>query len=201
MERIKLLLTLDIDPETGDTVCVNREIINDDIKKTVKKSTKKKKVEDNDTTPRIILEENKYKINNAVVELLGLDLDEENRLSIQFEKKGRTKRPVFGTGAAFGNPDVGNKLTKSLTVACRGAANKELSEYGNEFTLEPYEGKEGLFILIGNVDAPEIPDGDENVSVPEKDITEDDLDLSDFIDNSEDEQEEEVDAFDFNLNV
>ena len=59
MERIKLLLTLDIDPETGDTVCVNREVVNDDIKKTVKKSTKKKKVEDNDTTPRIILEENK----------------------------------------------------------------------------------------------------------------------------------------------
>ena len=201
MERIKLLLTLDIDPETGDTVCVDREVINDDLKKTVKKSTRKKKVEDNDTTPRIILEDNKYKINNAVVELLGLDLDEENRLLIQFEKNGRTKRPVFGTGSAFGNPDSGNKLTKSLTVACRGAANKELSEYGTEFTLEPHEKKEGLFILVGNLDAPVMPDGDENVEIPTKDITEEDLDLSDFIDNDEDEKEEEVDAFDFNLNV
>lgn len=200
MERVKLLLTLDIDPETGDTVCVNREVVNDDIKKTVKKSgSRKKKVEDNDTTPRIVLEENKYKINNAVVELLGLDLDEENRLLIQFEKVGRTKRPVFGTGSSFGNPDSGNKLTKSLTVACRGAANKELSEYGTEFTLEPHDKKEGLFILVGNIEAPETPEGDENVEVPQKDITEEDLDLSDFID--EDEKEEEVDAFDFNLNV
>lgn len=200
MERVKLLLTLDIDPETGETTCVDREIINDDIKKSVKKSTKKTKKVDDDGTPRIILEDNKYKINNAVVELLGLDLDEENRLLIQFEKKGRTKRPVFGTGDSFGNPDSGNKLTKSLTVACRGAANKELSEYGNEFTLEPYEGKKGLFVLIGNVEAPEIPDGDENVAVPSKYVTEDDLDLSDFID-SEDEKEEEVDGFSFNLNV
>ena len=56
-------------------------------------------------------------------------------------------------------------------------------------------------ILIGNLDAPVIPDGDENVEIPTKDITEDDLDLSDFIDNDEDEKEEEVDAFDFNLNM
>lgn len=198
MERIKLLLTLDIDPETGETTCVDREIINDDIKKSVKKSTRKKKVEDTDTTPKIILEENKYKINNAVVELLGLDLDEENRLNISIEKSGRTKYPVFGTGEAFGNPQVGNKLTKSLTVACRGVANKELSAYGTVFTLEPHPKNEGLFILKGDGENVSIPDGDENVEVPEKDITEEDLDLSDFIDN---EAEEEIDGFNFNLNV
>ena len=197
MERIKLLLTLDIDPETGDTICVDREIINDDIKKVTKKKKATAK-DDGDKTPRLILEENKYKINNAVVELLGLDLDEENRLEINFEKSGKTRIPVFGTNYAFGHSDSkGNKLTKSLTVACRGAANTELSEYGTEFTLEPHPTKDSLFILKGE-NTVEVPDGDENVAIPQE-ITDDTLDLSEFI--SDDEGEEnEVDGFDFNLN-
>lgn len=198
MERIKLLLTLDIDPETGETTCVDREIINDDIKK-VKTTKKKKSKEDNSTEPILILEENKYKINNAVVELLGLDLDEENRLEINYEKKGKQSYPVFGTSTAFGHPSKGNKLTKSLTVACRGAANNDLSAYGTEFKLEPHPSKDNLFILVGDTPV-EIPEGDENVSIPEepvKDITEDDLDLSDFI--AKEDNEEEVDGFNFSL--
>ena len=197
MERIKLLLTLDIDPETGDTTCVNREIINDDIKKVTKKKKATVK-EDEDTTPKIILEDNKYKINQAVVKLLELDLDEENRLEINYEKSGKTVTPLFGTNYAFGHSDSkGNKLTKSLTVACRGNANSELAEFGNEFTLEPHPTKENIYILKGTNEVT-IPDGDENVAVPQE-ITDDTLDLSDFI-AEESEEEHEVDGFDFNLN-
>lgn len=191
MERIKLLLTLDIDPETGDTTCVNREIINDDIKK-VKRTAKKKKEESTD--PIIILEENKMVLNQAVVDLLELDLDEENRLGVKYEKQGKLSVPVFGSSKAFGTKADCNKLTKSLTIACRGKSHDELAKFGTEFTLEPHPTKSGLFLLKGENEV-EIPEGDENIGEP-KEITEDDLDLSGFI---ADDNETEVDGFDFNL--
>lgn len=193
MERIKLLITLDLDPETGETTCVDRQIINDDIKPLVKKSTKKSsKKADESTTPQLILEENKYSINNAAVELLGLDLDDENRLDIKMEKTGKTSIPVFGTSIAFGTPSKGNKLTKSLTVACRGKANEELSKYGSVFTIVPHPSKENLFILSSGETVAETEVAtDENISIPDEtltipaEVTDDDLDLSGLVEDGE----------------
>ena len=40
-----------------------------------------------------------------------------------------------------------NKVTKGLTVACRGSKNVELSKFGNEFLIIRHESKVGIFIL------------------------------------------------------
>ena len=43
----------------------------------------------------------------------------------------------------------GNKLTKTLSVSYRGAANTKLAEYGTEFTFAPTD-KDGIFFLVGD---------------------------------------------------
>lgn len=192
---------MDLDPETGETVCVDREIINDDIKPIKKAASKKKAAKkDESKDPMLVLSENKYSINNAAVELLGLDLDEENRLDIKYEKKGKTSVPVFGTSTAFGTPSKGNKLTKSLTVACRGKANDELAAYGTEFVITPHPTKSDLFVLVGSGTV-EVPDGDENIGEPDtslvipREVDDDNLDLAGLIE----DDDNDTDGFDFNL--
>ena len=216
MERIKVLLTLDIDIETGETICVDREVINDDIRNVIKKASKKtssktsSKPSNENSIPQLILEENKYTINQAAIELLGLNVDDENRLEIKYEKKGKTSIPVFGTNEIFGTKG-GNKLTKSNTVACRGKANEELSKFGSVFTITAHPDKEGLFVLkdANNIIKEEEEDnedlkGDENVQLSDdvvldipRDIEDEDLDLSGLID--EDDTNSTDDSFNFNL--
>ena len=196
MERIKILLTLDIDPETGETTCVDREIINDDIKKskstTTKKTTKKKK--DDDPTPKITLEDNKYSLNSAAVELMGVE--PEDRLDIKMEKQGKLLIPIIGTNEAFGSK-AGNRLTKTFTVSCRGKANDELSKYGSVFVIEPHPEKDGLFIMKGDKDVSEPPTADENVEIPEDENLPIDADLEGLVE--DDNEAKEISAFDFNL--
>ena len=196
MERIKILLTLDIDPETGETTCVDREVINDDIKKskstTTKKTTKKKK--DDDPTPKITLEDNKYSLNSAAVELMGVK--PEDRLDIKMEKQGKLLIPIIGTNEAFGTK-AGNRLTKTFTVSCRGKANDELSKYGSVFVIEPHPEKDGLFIMKGDKDVPEPPTADENVEIPEDENLPIDADLEGLVE--DDNEAKEISACDLNL--
>lgn len=195
MERIKILLTLDVDPETGETTCVDREIVNDDIKKskstTTKKTTKKK---DDDPTPKITLEDNKYSLNSAAVELMGVE--PEDRLDIKMEKQGKLLIPIIGTNEAFGTK-AGNRLTKTFTVSCRGKANDELSKYGSVFVIEPHPEKDGLFIMRGDKDVPEPPTADKNVEIPEDENLPIDADLEGLVE--DDSEAKEISAFDFNL--
>ena len=195
MERIKLLLTLDLDPETGETKCVDRQIINDDLPK--KTSTKKssKKPKDDNPTPTISLEDNKYTLNNAAVELMGVQPDD--RIDVKFEKNGKLIIPVIGTNEVF-KTKGGNRLTKSFTVSCRGKLNEELSKYGDSFTLEPHPSTPGLFLLLGNKDYTPSTSGDENINIEEKD--EDlptDLGIDDLTE--EDSENKEITDFDFSL--
>lgn len=178
MERIKLLITLDLDPETGETTCVDRQIINDDIKKVSKKPSKKTS-KDEDTTPRLVLDSSKYILNSAAIELLQVEAGD--RIDIKYEQSGTTVVPIIGTSEAFGTPNSGNKLTKSNTVACRGKANVELSKYGDSFTFE--STSDGLFKLVGNKATTEEV-ADDNISLPDDDLTipeDDELELGDLI--------------------
>lgn len=84
--------------------------------KASRKSTKK--VEDNDPTPRLTLLDNKYELNQAAIDLLGVEPDD--RIDINYEKNDQYFIPVIGTDINFGHPGKGNKLTKSNTVSCRG---------------------------------------------------------------------------------
>lgn len=194
MERIKLLLTLDVDLETGETVTVDRKVINDDLKPTKKSSSKKK---DDDPVPKITLESNKYCLNAAAVELLGVSPDD--RLDIKMEKQGKKFIPVIGTNETFGTKS-GNRLTKSFTVSCRGKANEELSKYGEVFTLTPHPSKEGLFSLTGDKEPPVVEDApDVTEDTTTEDINLEPADLEGLVDNDGDSTEISAGDFDFNL--
>lgn len=185
---ITLKYQVKVDTETGEmtTKCVSRKIDKNievvDAKPT-RKTSKSKKGESSE--PTLTLEENKYCLNQAAADLMGVEPD--CKLDIKYEKRGKETVPVIGTDTAFGTKQ-GNKLTKSLTVACRGSKNEELSKYGTEFILVPHETKDGIFVLQ-NEDAKleqalddtiEKPDGpEEDVELPM------DIDLQDLIDDKD----------------
>ena len=126
-----------VNPETGEIK---------DLTAPKKTTTRKKTVKEESTTPELVLSDNKYSLNSAAVELMGVQPDD--KLVIKMRKVNRVMMPIIGTCEAFKVKD-GNRLTKSFTVACRGANHEALAAYGTRFTLEPTD--EGTFILKGNI--------------------------------------------------
>lgn len=145
---ITLKYQVKVDTETGEmtTKCISRKVDKSNFEvvedKPKRKTSKFKKEESSE--PTLTLEENKYCLNQAAADLMGVEPD--CKLDIKYEKRGKETIPVIGTDSAFGTKQ-GNKLTKSLTVACRGSKNEELSKYGTEFILVPHETKDGIFLL------------------------------------------------------
>lgn len=130
-----------------DTVSGEFSVVNTETGEAkISKVSKKKKVvkKDESSTPKLILEDNKYSLNSAAVELLQVEPDD--KLDIKYEKQGKNIIPVIGTDESFGTHG-GNRLTKSFTVTFRGSKNEELAKYGIEFTLIPHDSKNGIFIL------------------------------------------------------
>lgn len=191
----KLKFELIIDTETEEFSVIN---VSTGEAKTVpipKKTTKKVKKEES-SSPQLILEDNKYCLNSAAINLMGVTPDD--KLDIKYEKRGSTMVPVIGTDEAFGTKG-GNKVTKSNSVACRGSKNEELSKYGHVFEITPHDSKDGLFILTGDATPEVLPAGDENIAVSESD--EDlplDVDLSVLVD-EKDANIEEIDSSYFQL--
>lgn len=179
---INLNLTLDYNPETGACTVV----------KTEQAKSQPKVVANNDTAePQIVLDSNKYILNQAAANLMGVKW--EDRLEIKYQKVQGVIYPVIGTDETFGTR-TGNKLTKTLTVSCRGKANEMLARYGRIFTVSEMKGEKGLFVLIG--DNPPIEEKVEEIEVKE--------DEDDFIDlpldtDIEDENAEKIDDFAFTL--
>lgn len=184
---ITLKYQVSVDTETGEmtTKCISRKIDKNievvDAKPT-KRTSKAKKNESSE--PTLTLEENKYCLNQAAADLMGVEPD--CKLDIKYEKRGKETVPVIGTDTAFGTKQ-GNKLTKSLTVACRGSKNEELSKYGTEFILVPHKTKDGIFVLQ-NEDAKlerALDDTLEKPDEPEEEIGLPDIDLQDLIDDKD----------------
>lgn len=184
---ITLKYQVTVDTETGEmtTKCIKRTVDKTNFEVSEKKTAKKKVVEDN-SSPQLTLEDNKYRLNTAAIELMGVSA--ESKIDIKYEKQGKSMIPVIGTDEAFGTRG-GNRLTKSNTVACRGSKHEELVKYGNVFQIIPHDSKAGLFILKGDAQI-ETLDGDENVSIDEE------IDISQLID---DKDVEEINSFDFTL--
>lgn len=196
---VKLTYEMSVNTDTGEileTRLIDRSIDNSDLK-AVKPSAKKKVVQDEDKEPKLILEDNKYRLNNAAVELMGLDSD--SKLNIRYEQGKEGDIPVIGTSVAFGISS-GNKLTKSNTVACRGHNREELVKYGEEFVLVPHPSRPGLFILTSESVKPEQLIGDNNVSVEggEDEDLPFDLDVKGLVDD-EDANITEIDSNFFKL--
>ena len=184
---ITLKYQVTVDTETGEmtTKCIKRTVDKTNFEVSEKKTAKKKVVEDN-SSPQLTLEDNKYRLNTAAIELMGVSA--ESKIDIKYEKQGKSMIPVIGTDEAFGTRG-GNRLTKPNTVACRGSKHEELIKYGNIFQIIPHDSKAGLFILKGDAQIDTL-DGDENVSIDEE------IDISQLID---DKDVEEINSFDFTL--
>ena len=195
---ITLKYQVSVDTETGEmtTKCISRKVDKTNfevVEEKSKKRTSKSKKEES-TVPSLILEENKYWLNQAAITLMGVEPD--CKLDIKYEKRGKETIPVIGSDESFGTHN-GNKLNKSLTVACRGSKREELSKYGTEFTLVPHETKDGIFILQNkNADfeptVSNVPETEDEIELP------DDIDLQDLIDDK-DTTITEVDASMFQL--
>lgn len=186
---ITLKYQVTVDTETGEmtTKCIKRTVDKTNFEVSEKKTAKKKVVEDN-SSPQLTLEDNKYRLNTAAIELMGVSA--ESKIDIKYEKQGKSMIPVIGTDEAFGTRG-GNRLSKSNTVACRGSKHEELVKYGNVFQIIPHDSKAGLFILKGDAQVDTL-DGDDNVSIDEE------IDISQLIDDK-DNNIEEINSFDFTL--
>ena len=115
---LTLQYAMKINTDTGEileTKLIKRSIDKPETAIPKKKASKSKKEEI--STPQLILEDNKYCLNTAAVELMQVGPD--SKLDIKYEKRGNTMVPVIGTDEVF-KTKGGNKLTKSNTVACRG---------------------------------------------------------------------------------
>lgn len=194
---LTLQYAMKINTDTGElleTKLIKRSVDKSNFEVTTPKKRASKTKKEESTTPQLILEDNKYCLNAAAVELMGVGPD--SKLDIKYEKGV----PVIGTDEAFGTKG-GNKLTKNNTVAYRGAKNEELAKYGTEFTISAHSSKEGLFILSSeNTPVQEELNGDENVALEEGD--EDplplDIDLAELVDEP-DANVTEIDASFFKL--
>jgi hypothetical protein len=169
IQTFKVLFTYEQDDETGEVKVVNREVVINDLPKAKKTSSPKKstKKADENPNPELTLEDNKYCLNTAAVELLGVEVDD--RLDIKFEKRDKVRVPVIGCNTAFGTQG-GNRLTKSNTVSYRGKNHDLLEEFGTVFSFKETD-KDGIFELIGDKPIPTEKE-DENVKIVDEEVEE-----------------------------
>ena len=187
-----------LNEETGEVITDTRELKDDSVKKpSTRKSTSSKKkdseVDDSNPNPLLILEENKYILNKAAVEALGVEPGD--KVDIKQQKLNKKECLVIGAAETFGTQS-GNKLTQKNAVSYRGKNNQNLAEHGNEFTFTPHPKIDGLFILTGNKE-PEIK---EDVVPEAEDIaSEDELDdeMASLIDGNADDREISDNDFNF----
>ena len=158
---------MSVDTDTGEIL--ETKLINKTLGKPSTPKKVSKKVDDGE--PKLILEENKFRLTDSAVSLMNLEPD--SKIVIKYQENGGNTVPVIGTNIAFGAISSGNRLTKSNTVACRGNNHDALAKYGTEFTLVAHPDKEGLFILDSGV-TPEVVE-DENVKSDDVDFSLDDL--------------------------
>lgn len=192
--KLDILFHYEVNEQTGEITYIGKEEISVDTKATksaTKTSTKASAAKvDANPDPIITLDSNKLILTQGAVDLLQVCAD--CRVDIKYKKKDKKAVPIIGTDAAFGTKS-GNKLTKSNTVSYRGAANEKLSAYGTTFKLEPTEDK-GIYYLVGDK-------VQESNPVPEEIIDiEKELDIEALDNLNIDEDDKDLEKFDFNLN-
>lgn len=192
--KLDILFHYEVNEQTGEITYIGKEEISVDTKATksaTKTSTKASAAKvDANPDPIITLDSNKLILTQGAVDLL--QVCEDCRVDIKYKKKDKKAVPIIGTDAAFGTKS-GNKLTKSNTVSYRGAANEKLSAYGTTFKLEPTEDK-GIYYLVGDK-------VQEENSVPDEIIDiENELDIESLDNINIDEDDKDLEKFDFNLN-
>ena len=188
--KLDIIFHYDVNEQTGEITYIGKEEITVDTTKTTKYSSKStsKKV-DNNSEPLVTLDSNKLILTQGAVDLL--QVCEDCRIDIKYEKKDKKAVPIIGTDSAFGTKG-GNKLLKRNTVSYRGAANEKLATYGTTFKLEP-TSNEGIYYLVGDAEPEEIKVPDEIVNI------EDELDIDTLDDINLNLDDTELSNFDFTL--
>lgn len=99
---ITLKYQVSVNTETGEmtTKCINRTIDKSNLKVSDVKKPRKKAKKEESSEPQLILENNKYILNTAAIELMNLTPD--SKLDIKYEKNGKNMTPVIGTDEIFG---------------------------------------------------------------------------------------------------
>lgn len=185
--KLDIIFHYDVNEQTGEITYIGKDEVTVDTAKTSKSSSKSSSKVDNNPDPIVTLDSNKLILTQGAVDLL--QVCEDCRIDIKYEKKGKKAVPIIGTDAAFGTK-AGNKLTKSNTVSYRGAANDKLAAYGTIFKLEPTKN-EGIYYLVGNGEPEEMKVPDEIINI------ENELDVE-MLDNI-DLDTKELGGFDFKL--
>ena len=171
----KIVINL-LDTQTGEVM--TREANFGEFKESPKRSVARatKKINDTDPVAKLVVLDNKIQFNNAAVKKTGFV--PEQKLDIQYEKKGKAIIPVLLLDYA-----KGNRLSKTYTLSCRGQKREQILKYGTTFELEPYGDNQ--FKLIGNIEQPEddiieIPEEptDESLDSPSVDIDIENIDFS-----------------------
>jgi len=188
IQSAKVLVTV-VDEETGEIINKEFDVAELIAAAAVKKprsSSSKVKIDDSNPIPTLTLYDNKYQLNKAAVDLMGIEPD--MKLDIKYEKRGRVLIPVIGREEALASKK-GNKVTKSFTVSYRGKNNDTLATYGSVFEITPHDKYGNQFILKSeSMEEPE-PEVDLTVEVPSIDE-----DLTDI-----DDSEDVLAGFDLNL--
>ncbi len=169
----KITLTIDINPETLEC-----KILKQDTSTSTKKATK---IEEG-VEPKIILEANKFILNQAAADLIGVQ--PEDRVAIRYKKIDKVLFPVIGKQEAF-KISSGNRVTKGLSVSCRGVGNEELSKYGSTFTLTSMKDNPELFVMVGDTDISESNNNDIDTSTEDEAPEEDINDITQQIDEND----------------
>ena len=191
--KLDIIFHYNVDEQTGEITYIGKDEVTVDTAKTASKTSKssgKSSIKvDNNPDPIVTLDSNKLILTQGAVDLL--QVCEDCRIDIKYEKKDKKAVPIIGTDAAFGTK-AGNKLTKSNTVSYRGAANEKLSAYGTIFRLEPTKN-EGIYYLVGDKEPEETKVPDEIINI------ENELDIEMLDDINIDLDDTELGNFDFKL--
>lgn len=189
---IKMMITFDYDPETNEYKPIKQEIIKDKAKK--EPAIELAEQAEESAEPQLTLASNKYILNKSAADLLGVKW--EDKIDIKYQLIDSIRYPIIGSNISWGTSG-GNKLTKSLTVSCRGNANSLLSEFGDTFTFAPWQGHKGLYILIGNKDRD--IESDDNIEVKESIEPEEDIILDNNIEDVIEETKDDYELNDFDF--
>lgn len=142
--KLDIVMHYSVDEATGEITFIGKDEIKvDTAKKTSRKSSTKK---DENPEPIVTLDSTKLTLTQGAVDLL--QVCEDCRIDIKYDKKGKQLLPKIGTDAAFKSKG-GNLLSGKNTVRYGGANNKKLAGYGTTFKMEPTED-EGIYWLVGD---------------------------------------------------
>ena len=144
--KLDIVMHYSVDEKTGEITFIGKDEIKVDTAKKTSTSRKSSSKKDENPEPIVTLDSTKLTLTQGAVDLL--QVCEDCRIDIKYDKKDKQLLPKIGTDAAFKSKG-GNLLSGKNTVRYGGANNKKLAGYGTTFKMEPTED-EGIYWLVGD---------------------------------------------------